>query len=98
MPFSKSFPRKSDKSVYPNWEEVYLTAEEETNVVEEARKKNIELMKECINDAKTIFHNTFLKDYQTDVIICAIALFEKRASHEVFWKEEKAKEKFDKQV
>ena len=26
----------------------------------------------------------------------AIALFEKRASHQVFWKESKAKEKFDK--
>jgi len=36
-----------------------------------------------------------LKDYQTDLIHIAISLFEKRASHSIYWKESKAKEKFD---
>jgi len=95
MPFSKAFPKSTDKSVYPRWEEVYLSKEEEQAVEEDARTENIELMKSCIKDATIIFQGQGLKPYQTDIINTAIALFEKRASHEVFWKEEKAKEKFD---
>jgi len=53
-------------------------------------------MKQCIEDAKHIIESKNLKTYQTDMITVAIALFEKRASHIVYWKEEKAKEKFDK--
>ena len=52
-------------------------------------------MKECIDDTKSIFKNKDLKQYQSDLINIAIALFEKRASHTVYWKESKAKEKFD---
>ena len=52
-------------------------------------------MKECVSDAKKIFSEQKLKDYQTDVIRIAVALFEKRASHTVYWKESKAKDKFD---
>ena len=37
-----------------------------------------------------------LKDFDTNLVRIAIALFEKRASHTVFWKEERAKDKFDK--
>ena len=36
-----------------------------------------------------------MKEYQTDIINMAISLFEKRASHSVYWKESKAKDKFD---
>ena len=95
MPFSKSFPKQSKTSVYPQWEEVTLTHEEETNEENKARNENIKMMKECMEDAKSIIHEKGLKDYQTDLITIAVALFEKRASHSIYWKESKAKEKFD---
>jgi len=95
MAFSKSFPRTVENSTYPRWEEVYLSAEEEKNVEASSRKENFELMKECIEDAKKIFSEKNLKDFQSDIISVAISLFEKRASHTVFNKEEMAKEKFD---
>jgi len=96
MPFSKSFPKTTDKSVYPKWEEVYLTEKEERAIEQECRAENITLMNECIEDAKRIIDRQGLKRYQTDLISIARALFEKRASHAVFLKEAKCKEKFDK--
>lgn len=53
-------------------------------------------MKQCIDDAKIIFKDKNLKEYQTDIINMTISLFEKRASHSIYYKEKKAKEKFDK--
>jgi len=96
MTFSKTFPKSSDKSVYPKWIEVFLTEAEEKEQEALARTENIKIMKECIEDAKEIVKEKNLKDFQTNMISIAIALFEKRASHDVFWKESKAKEKFDK--
>ena len=52
-------------------------------------------MQDCVEDAKKIFFERNLKDFQSDIVSVAIALFEKRASHEIFWKESKAKETFD---
>ena len=54
-------------------------------------------MNECIVDAQKIFMEKDLKDFQSDLINVAIALFDKRASHHVYWKENKAKEKFKKE-
>jgi hypothetical protein len=96
MPFSKSFPRTSKTSPYPQWEEIFLTEEEEKEEERKCREENINIMKQCIDDAKSIIKEKELKDYQTDVINMAIALFEKRASHSVYWKEARCKEKFDK--
>lgn len=96
MVFSKSFPREVKGSAYPKWEETEISDEEEKKVEEEARKENTELMKQCIDDAKKIIQEKDLKEYQTDLISMAISLFEKRASHIVYWKESKCKEKFDK--
>ncbi|MBS1267022.1 MAG: hypothetical protein MAG795_00993 [Candidatus Woesearchaeota archaeon] len=96
MGFSKSFPRTVKGTTYPVWEEVYLTQEEEEKEEKKARKDNIRIMKECIDDSKELFGKKELKQYQTDLINVAIALFEKRASHTVYWKESRAKEKFDK--
>lgn len=96
MPFSKSFPKTTNKSVYPKWVEVFLTEEEEKAIEQECRAKNIGLMNDCIRDAKRIIESQDLKKYQTDLVNIAIALFEKRASHEIYLKEAKAKEKFDK--
>jgi len=96
MAFSKSFPRTSKTSPYPQWEEIFLTEEEEKEQEAKCRNENINLMKECIEDAKALMQEKNLKDYQTDLIHIAISLFEKRASHSIYWKESKAKEKFDK--
>jgi hypothetical protein len=95
MAFSKSFPRTTEKSTYPVWEEIYLSDDEEKQVDHETKKDSISLMRECIDDAKQIISDKGLKDYQTDVIHMAISLFEKRASHSVYKKEQKAKDKFD---
>lgn len=97
MPFSKTFPKTTKGSNYPVWEEVYLTEEEERLQEISCRQENIKVMVQCINDAKNIFEQQNLKRFQSDLIRVAIALFEKRASHEIYWKEEKAKLKFDKQ-
>jgi len=95
MTFSKSFPKTVKGTVYPQWEEVFLTEEEEKEVEKQAKEENITLMKECLDDAKKIFEEKELKDFQTDLVRVAIALFEKRSSHVVYWKESKCKEKFD---
>ena len=95
MSFSKSFPRTLKGSSYPLWEEIFLSEEEEKESELKARSENYNLMKECIDKAKEILKDKELKDYQSDVIAMAIALFEKTASHSVYHKEEKAKEKFD---
>lgn len=95
MSFSKTFPRNIEGSNYPRWEEVTISDKEEREQEQRARQENIKLMEECIDDANQIFKGKGLRDYQSDVINIAISLFEKRASHDVYWKEKKAKEKFD---
>ena len=93
--FSRSFPRNIEGSVYPRWEEVFLSDGEERNVEDKLKIKNIELMKECLKDAQVILLEKRFDFSHSDVINVAIALFEKRASHVVYAKEEKTKEKFD---
>ncbi|MCH8329446.1 MAG: hypothetical protein IIB81_03570 [Nanoarchaeota archaeon] len=95
MPFSKSFPKTSKTSTYPQWEEVTLTDEEEKEVEQKSKAENIKLFKECIEDAKSILIEKGMNESSSDIINAAIALFEKQASHSVYWKENKAKEKFD---
>jgi len=96
MAFSKSFPKTTDKSVYPKWEEIVLSETEEKDIEADAHKENIRLMKECLEDARKIISENNLKPYQTDIVNIAISLFEKQASHTVYWKERLAKKKFDK--
>ena len=98
MTFSKSFPRISKTSPYPQWEEIFLTEEEEKTEEQKCKNENTKLMKECIDDARNVMKEKGLKDYQTVLIRIAIALFEKRASHSVYWKESKAKDKFDEKI
>jgi hypothetical protein len=95
MAFSKTFPKTIDNSPYPRWEEVYLDEEEELREEQKARNDNIKLMNQCIEDAKEIMKKNNLKPFQTDLINISVALFEKRASHVIYFKESKAKEKFD---
>ncbi|MBN2142143.1 hypothetical protein JW711_02315 [Candidatus Woesearchaeota archaeon] len=94
MVFSKSFPKRSNKSVYPNWNDVFLSEDEERKVEQECREENVRLMKECLSDAGNIIMGKGFEEHQSDLVNLAVALFEKRASHVVFWKENKAKEKF----
>ena len=96
MTFSKTFPRTIKGSNYPRWEEISISDKEEALEEQKCRTENIDLIKECIEDAKKIFQEKDLKRYQTDMIRLAIALFEKRASHSIYFKERKAKKKFDK--
>ncbi len=76
--------------------DVYLSENEEGAIEAKAREENLRIMAQCIDDAKSILKGKGMKAYETSIINLSIALFEKRASHEVFWKEEMAKEKFDK--
>ena len=92
MAFSRRFPRDVKGSPYPTWEEVYLSKEEEAKLEQEQRQANLALMRECLDDAKRILADS----KEGDVVDIAIALFEKRSSHAVYWKEEAVKEKFDK--
>lgn len=90
--FSRRFPRDVKGSPYPVWEEVYLSKEEEREIDEKVRQANIALMKECLEDAQQVAPDAPAAELQR----LAIALFEKRSSHAVYWKEERTKEKFDK--
>lgn len=94
MPFSKTFPKAIPGSNYPLWEEVFLTEQEEREAEEECKKYNFRILDECIQEAKAIAIKNGMNEDQ-NIINLARALFDKRASHEVFWKEKKAKEKFD---
>ncbi len=95
MAFSKSFPRTVENSNHTKWEEVFITSEEEREQENIAREENLFLMKECIIDARDIFQQEGLRAFQSDMIRVAATLFEKRASHTIFYKENRAKEKFD---
>lgn len=97
MVFSKTFPRQIPGSNYPVWEEVYLTDEEEQDLEAQCRKENYLILDECIKDAKALaIKNSINSDENVSAL--AIALFEKRSSHVIFWKESKAKEKFDQKI
>ena len=96
MTFSKSFPLQLEGSNYPKWIEVEMTEQESAYAETECRKRNIQLLKKSIDDARRIFEQKKLKTFQTDVVNAALALFKKNSSHVHYWKEEKAKEKFNK--
>ncbi len=92
MVFSKNFPKQIKNNTV--WKEIFLTGREESEIEETAKKENNVMMKECIYDAEIIAADLNLKRFQSNVIDIAISLFEKRASHVVFWKENRCKEKF----
>ncbi len=94
MAFSKTFPRTTPGSNYPLWEEISLTEEEEQQVEERCKKENFLIMDQCLGEAKSLVIKNGINNDE-NVTKIATSLFEKRASHQVFWKESKAKEKFD---
>lgn len=94
MAFSKKFPKDVPGSNYPVWEEIVLTEDEEKQVEEEAQREQFHLMDDCLKEAKTLAIKNQVND-DLNVTNLAIALFDKRSSHVIFLKENKAKEKFD---
>ncbi|HLC81027.1 MAG TPA: hypothetical protein VJH68_00035 [Candidatus Nanoarchaeia archaeon] len=94
MAFSKTFPKKDINSPYPVWEEIYLTEPEELEAEQLSHKENFRLLDQALNEAKIMAIKHGLNSDENRIKL-AIALFEKKASHAVFWKESKAKEKFD---
>ncbi len=95
MSFSKRFPKNQPTSPYPQWVEVALSESEEERIESTARADHISLMRECLDDAYALVRERKLKEYQTNVVQLAIAFFEKRTSHVVYYKEEYAKKIFD---
>lgn len=95
MTHSKSFPGEARGNGLPRWEEVYLSLTEEQAEEDRARKENLSLMKQCLDDAGNVARAKNLQAYQSDIVALALALFGKRASHIVYWKDGRCKEKFD---
>jgi len=93
MAFSKRYPKHVEGSSYPKWVEVALSDAEEREVEAKARTENIRIFKECVIDAKQIVEESKLAE--KDIVNIARELFDKRASHVVYLKESKTKEKFD---
>ena len=93
MAHSKSFPKEEGNST--RWHEVTLSLAEEQAEEEKARKENISLMKRCLDDASGIMRARSLQPYQSDLVLMAVTLFGKMASHSVYWKDSRCKEKFD---
>ena len=96
MAFSKRFPKDVPGSKFPEWVDIALTDAQEARIEVQAREEHIRLMKECLEDAYQVLKDKELKDYQTNVVQMAVALFDKRASHVVWHKEEYAKGLLDK--
>ena len=94
MAFSKSFPKTLPGTNYPVWEEITLTVEEEKLVEAKCKKTNFLIMDEAIQEAKMLAIKNGMNE-DSNIVNLAKSLFDKRASHLIFWKESKAKEKFD---
>jgi hypothetical protein len=97
MAFGKRFPRYKEGSTYPIWEEITLTKAQEDNREAKAREENIKVMKQCLIDSKKIMNDIDMREYDNNQVSIAIALFEKLASHSVYFKENLCKEIFDKE-
>ncbi|MBI2019291.1 hypothetical protein HYS95_01310 [Candidatus Daviesbacteria bacterium] len=94
MAFSKAFPRQVSGSSSPVWEEVLLSEEEEKEAEEKCQRENFCLLDASLQEAKALAIKHGINS-GANVTRMAIALFEKKASHQVFWKEKMAKEKFE---
>jgi len=96
MVFVKSFPKRGESRAYPEWVDVALTDGEERAVEQKAREENIRLFKECLDDAREVIREKQLKPFDDNLIEITKTLFDKRASHAVFWKENACRDKFEK--
>lgn len=95
MAFSKSFPRQVKGSNYTEWVDVYLSEKEEKFIEDEVRQKNIVIMKQCLRDARSVLSSEKVEFDESNIIELARTMFEKLASHTVYAKERRCKDKFD---
>ena len=93
MVYVKSFPKNS--ATPTEWVKIKLSEKDEKEIEKSVRVKNALLFDECLNDATGILRAGALKEYQTNIVNIARALFEKRASHLVYQKEAYCREKFE---
>ena len=91
----KTFPRTVDGHSYPVWEEIILSDKEELISEQQAKRENLKLMKRCLDDAKKLLEDMGFREYQSDILGIALTMFRKQASHVVYWKDSRCKEKFD---
>jgi hypothetical protein len=94
MAFSKTFPKTIPGTNYPVWEEIFLTIAEEQEVEDLCKKANFLIMDDAIQEAKALMVKNGMNE-DSNIVSIAKSLFDKRASHLIFWKESRAKEKFD---
>ena len=95
MAFVKRFSGNNEKDV---WREVSLTDDEELLAEEIAFDENLRLMAECIVCAKNIAKSMELKEYQSDIVSVALALFHNVSKTQIMHKEEMCMEKFERAV
>ena len=95
MSFTKSFPKERPATA---WQEVVLTPHEEQQVASVAYSEHLQLLERCLLDTLEMVRTCGLSE-QGIVLdfsgLCqlSVALFEKSASHVVFFKERACKEK-----
>ena len=95
MAFTKCFPRERPATA---WQEVVLTPQEEQQIEAVAYSQNIHLLERCLLDTLELVRTCGLREQGIVVDfsgLCqlSVALFEKSASHVVFFKERACKEK-----
>lgn len=95
MAFTKRFPKDVATSPYPQWIEVALSDEEEQEVEQAVRQQHARLLARCVQDAKQVAKSSEVHADPTEIVNLARALFDKQASHVVFHKESRAREKFE---
>jgi hypothetical protein len=95
MSFVKTYPREMPGTNQTRWEEIVLDPQEEKEEEQRARLENIYLLRQCIADARNVMIDEDLGNYNSQVINLAVSMFQKRASHAVFYKEKRCRLKFE---
>lgn len=95
MTYTKRFPLDVEGSPFPKWTEVRLDPEEEAATERKAEREHIELFERCLQEARGIVQRHGLNESSASIVEAAVALFEKRASHTVFYKDSACREKFE---
>lgn len=78
-----------------HWIDISLTDSEEADAIEQAEREHRDIMGQCINEAKGMGIKNKLEG-ASDITKIAIALFDKRARHTQFIREDFARTNFEK--
>ncbi|MCF7861294.1 hypothetical protein K9M79_03525 [Candidatus Woesearchaeota archaeon] len=93
MTYIKSFPRTKDSTTH--WVDIKLDDKEEQKVSAIHRNLNKNLYQQCLKDAAVILEKSEMKEFQTNIVQIATALFNKRSSHLVYSKDSYCREKLE---